>query len=102
MPGRRPLRCDLPLSAPPSGRGGPLGAVARSGRNEDLFAYNLADRAIVSGQFYSLRTNTFFTLVNLFNILRAFSWIAAAAFSEALVLILGWATLCGSLRCATA
>ena len=37
----------------------------------------------------SLRTNTFFTPVNLFNILRAFSWIAVAAFGEMLVLIIG-------------
>ena len=34
-------------------------------------------------------TNTFFTPVNLFNILRAFSWIAVAAFGEMLVLIIG-------------
>ena len=41
------------------------------------------------GLILSLRTNTFFTPVNLFNILRAFSWIAVAAFGEALVLIIG-------------
>ncbi len=35
----------------------------------------------------SLRTNTFFTPVNLFNILHAFSWIAVAAFGEMLMLI---------------
>ena len=44
---------------------------------------------LVIGLILSLRTNTFFTPVNLFNILRAFSWIAVAAFGEALVLIIG-------------
>ena len=41
------------------------------------------------GLILSLRTHTFFTPVNLSNILRAFSWIAVAAFGEALVLIIG-------------
>jgi ribose transport system permease protein len=44
---------------------------------------------LVIGLILSLRTNTFFTPVNLFNILRALSWIAVAAFGEALVLIIG-------------
>ena len=44
---------------------------------------------LVIGLILSLRTNTFFTPVNLFNILRAFSWIAVAAFGEMLVLIIG-------------
>lgn len=44
---------------------------------------------LLIGLVLSLRTNTFFTPVNLFNILRASSWIAVAAFGEALVLMIG-------------
>lgn len=39
--------------------------------------------------FLSLRTNTFFTSNNLFNLSRAFSWIAIAAFGESMVIIIG-------------
>jgi ribose transport system permease protein len=50
---------------------------------------SLVALSLVIGLILSLRTNTFFTPVNLFNILRAFSWIAVAAFGETLVLIIG-------------
>jgi ribose transport system permease protein len=49
----------------------------------------LAALVIVMSLILSLRTNTFFASVNFFNILRAFSWIAVAAFGEAMVLIIG-------------
>jgi ribose transport system permease protein len=39
--------------------------------------------------FLSLRTGTFLTATNIFNILRAFSWIAIAAFGECIVIISG-------------
>ncbi|GAB4542392.1 MAG: ABC transporter permease [Anaerolineae bacterium] len=39
--------------------------------------------------FLSLRTDTFFTSNNLFNVSRAFSWIAIAAFGESMVIIIG-------------
>lgn len=38
--------------------------------------------------FLSLTTDTFFTSTNIFNILRAFSWIAIAAFGEIVVIII--------------
>ncbi len=38
--------------------------------------------------FLSLATKTFFTSTNIFNVLRAFSWIAIAAFGEILVIII--------------
>lgn len=41
------------------------------------------------GAFLSLATDTFFTANNLFNVSRAFSWIAIAAFGESLVIIIG-------------
>lgn len=41
------------------------------------------------GLILSLYTDTFVTPANLFNVLRALSWIAVAAFGEALVLITG-------------
>jgi ribose transport system permease protein len=44
---------------------------------------------IVMVVFLSLFTNTFFTSTNIFNILRAFSWIAIAAFGECMVIITG-------------
>jgi ribose transport system permease protein len=44
---------------------------------------------LVVGAFLSLRTDTFFTSHNLFNVSRAFSWIAIAAFGESLVIIIG-------------
>ena len=50
---------------------------------------SLVALVLVMSLILSLRTNTFFTPVNLFNILRAFSWIAVAAFGEMLVLIFG-------------
>ncbi|MBN1219655.1 MAG: ABC transporter permease [Anaerolineae bacterium] len=39
--------------------------------------------------FLSLWTDTFFTSNNLFNVARAFSWIAIVAFGEAIVIIIG-------------
>lgn len=44
---------------------------------------------LVVGAFLSLRTDTFFTSNNLFNVARAFSWIAIAAFGESMVIIIG-------------
>ncbi len=41
------------------------------------------------GTFLSLRTDTFLTSNNLFNVARAFSWIAIAAFGESMVIIIG-------------
>jgi ribose transport system permease protein len=38
--------------------------------------------------FLSLTTDTFFTSTNIFNVLRAFSWIAIAAFGEIVVIII--------------
>ena len=42
---------------------------------------------LAMGSFLSLYTNTFLTSVNIFNILRAFSWIAISAFGECMVII---------------
>jgi len=39
--------------------------------------------------FLTLYTDTFFTSTNIFNILRAFSWIAIAAFGQCMVIITG-------------
>jgi len=39
------------------------------------------------GFFLSLKTDTFLTTTNLFNILRAFSWIAISAFGQCMVII---------------
>lgn len=44
---------------------------------------------LVVATFLSLRTDTFFTGNNLFNVSRAFSWIAIAAFGESMVIIIG-------------
>jgi ribose transport system permease protein len=49
----------------------------------------LAGLLLIISLILSLRTNTFLTPDSIFNILRAFSWIAVAAFGEALVLIIG-------------
>lgn len=43
----------------------------------------------IVGAFVSLQSNTFLTSNNLFNIARAFSWIAIAAFGESIVIIIG-------------
>ena len=42
---------------------------------------------VLMGLFLSLRTDTFLTSRNLFNVLRAFSWIAISAFGETLVIL---------------
>ena len=44
---------------------------------------------LVVGAFLSLWTDTFFTANNLFNVARAFSWIAIVAFGEGMVIIIG-------------
>ena len=47
--------------------------------------------------FLSFHTKTFFTSTNIFNILRAFSWIAISAFGQSMVIIGGGIDLsCGS------
>ncbi|GAB4522441.1 MAG: ABC transporter permease [Anaerolineae bacterium] len=42
---------------------------------------------LLMGAFLSIRTDTFLTSRNLFNVLRAFSWIAISAFGEIMVII---------------
>ncbi len=42
---------------------------------------------LVMGAFLSLYTDTFLTSTNIFNILRAFSWIAISAFGQCMVII---------------
>ena len=44
---------------------------------------------LITGAFLSLRTDTFLTGNNLFNVLRSFSWIAIPAFGECIVIITG-------------
>lgn len=44
---------------------------------------------LVMGGFLSIFTKTFLTSTNIYNILRAFSWIAISAFGECLVIITG-------------
>ncbi|MDH7487626.1 MAG: ABC transporter permease [Anaerolineae bacterium] len=44
---------------------------------------------LVMGLFLSLYTDTFLTSTNIFNILRAFSWIAISAFGQCMVIITG-------------
>jgi ribose transport system permease protein len=44
---------------------------------------------LLIGAFLSLRTETFFTSNNLFNVSRSFSWIAVAAFGQSMVIIIG-------------
>lgn len=44
---------------------------------------------LLTGAFLSLRTDTFFTGNNLFNVSRSFSWIAIAAFGQSMVIIIG-------------
>jgi len=44
---------------------------------------------VAVGTFLSLSTDTFFTGSNLVNVLRAFSWIAIAAFGQSMVIIIG-------------
>jgi len=41
------------------------------------------------GAYLSIHTKTFFTAYNIFNVLRAFSWIAISAFGQAMVIIGG-------------
>jgi ribose transport system permease protein len=44
---------------------------------------------VAVGTFLSLQTDTFLTANNLFNVARAFSWIAIAAFGESIVIVAG-------------
>ncbi len=44
---------------------------------------------IALGAYLSIHTRTFFTSYNIFNILRAFSWIAISAFGQSMVIIGG-------------
>jgi ribose transport system permease protein len=44
---------------------------------------------LIVGVFLGFRTDTFLTSNNLLNVLRAFSWIAIAAFGESMVIIIG-------------
>ena len=44
---------------------------------------------LVMGIYLSLTTDSFLTSVNLFNILRAFSWVTVSAFGECMVIITG-------------
>ena len=44
---------------------------------------------LVMGIYLSLTTDSFLTPVNLFNILRAFSWVTVSAFGECMVIITG-------------
>ncbi|ODS36579.1 MAG: ribose ABC transporter permease [Candidatus Altiarchaeales archaeon WOR_SM1_79] len=53
---------------------------------------------IALGAFLSIHTRTFLTPTNIFNILRAFSWIAISAFGQSMVIIGGGIDLsCGSI-----
>jgi len=80
------------MSSVKSAQGGSTGAVAQ--------ARGIVWRAIIGRQefgvfvilltmvvFLTLSTNTFLTSTNIFNILRAFSWIAISAFGQCLVII---------------
>jgi ribose transport system permease protein len=73
------------LEAP--GSFGPLQRTWRAviGRHEIVVFVLL----LVIGTFLSLGTDTFFTVNNLSNISRAFSWIAIAAFGESMIIIIG-------------
>ncbi|MGD9100901.1 MAG: ABC transporter permease [Anaerolineae bacterium] len=55
------------------------------GRQESATLFLL----LLIGAFLSLRTETFFTSNNLFNVSRSFSWIAVAAFGQSMVIIIG-------------
>ncbi len=75
---------SAPTAFPSKGFGRfPWRAVA--GRQEFGIALILLALAVLLG----LRTDTFLTSTNLFNVLRASSWIAIAAFGEAIVIIAG-------------
>lgn len=53
---------------------------------QELVAFLLL---LLTGAILGLRTDTFLTSQNLFNIARNFSWIAVAAFGESMVIIIG-------------
>ncbi len=70
----------------------PVAAVHRPSLLSRVFAaQEVGVSLILAGMvvFLSLYTRTFLTSTNVFNILRAFSWIAVAAFGECLVIIMG-------------
>lgn len=59
---------------------------------EELFQGQMAGISIILALMVislSIFTKTFFTSINIFNILRAFSWIAICAFGECMVIITG-------------
>ena len=55
-------------------------------RRQELIVFILL---LIAGAFLSLRTDTFLTSNNLFNVALSFSWIAIAAFGESMVIIIG-------------
>ena len=64
----------------------------RSAALRDIFArqeFGVVLILLVMVVFLSLYTDTFLTSTNIFNILRAFSWIAISAFGQCLVIITG-------------
>jgi ribose transport system permease protein len=70
-------------SAPSARRGAALRGIVRA----QEFGVSLILAAMVL--FLSVFTNTFLTSTNIFNILRAFSWIAISGFGECMVIITG-------------
>ena len=71
----------------------PLKSSARQGltwrdivRAQEIGVFVISMAMVV---FLSLTTSTFLTSVNIFNILRAFSWIAISGFGECMVIITG-------------
>ena len=69
----------------------PAGVPRRTLLRRLLAAPEMGISLILLGMvvFLSLYTRTFLTSTNIFNILRAFSWIAIAAYGECLVIIMG-------------
>jgi ribose transport system permease protein len=66
------------------------GGRARGAALRDIFArqeFGVVLILLVMVVFLSLYTDTFLTSTNIFNILRAFSWIAISAFGQCLVII---------------
>jgi ribose transport system permease protein len=67
-----------------------VGGRARRASLKDIFArqeFGVVLILLVMVVFLSLYTDTFLTSTNIFNILRAFSWIAISAFGQCLVII---------------
>jgi ribose transport system permease protein len=69
-----------------------VGGRARRASLKDIFArqeFGVVLILLVMVVFLSLYTDTFLTSTNIFNILRAFSWIAISAFGQCMVIITG-------------